>query len=129
MNIPNMPAGFGATHVPGIGFVQATGGQRSNGLGDEAAVMMISGLGSSMDADGKFYPLQIPKQKPGAAQVKTGSVAGGAGSALITEAPVGLMAQLSQAITLGTITLPLWAWLLISAGLGAAGGYWAGSKK
>ena len=108
--------GFGNLQfVPGLGYVQpGTQAQsrqaRSNGLGDDSAVMMISGLndaGAGPDALNAPVP-QVLNLRPG-----------------ITAGPLD---ALKTPISLFNVTLPLWAWLAIAALLGGAGGYWQGKK-
>lgn len=96
---------LGVSHVPGMGFVAGglAGVQSSQALSGEADVMMISGLGAGTDgpAQGVSAP-PIPQPT--------------------------LMGQLQQPVTIGTITLPLYGWLLLAALLGGAGGYYFGRR-
>lgn len=95
------PAGHGGF------YVQQTGGASSpsTGLAGEADVMMISGLAAE------------------AVNAPQGVSVVGAG----LPAPT-LAGQLQFPVTIGTITLPLWQWLVIAALLGGAGGYYLGRR-
>jgi len=120
----NVHALFGGMqHVPGLGYVQSPGAHGA--LGDESAVMMISGLGSSAtipgvtedkgyrDANGNWVPNIVPVARPPSpASLKP-----------------AMDAQLKQSVTLFNVTLPLWAWLIIAAALGGAGGYYLGGRR
>ncbi len=68
-------------------------------LGDDAAVMMISGL--------KDAPSGAPASPP----------------------PVDLMTALKTPIRIGSLELPLWVWLAAALALGGAGGYWFAKRK
>lgn len=97
---------FGGTIAPGGTngrFVQMTGSS-AGPLAGEADVMMISGIGNPAAT----------------APVETQT------SQLIP--PQTLQGQLSFPVTLGSLTLPLWQWLLIAALLGGAGGYYLGRR-
>ncbi len=128
----------GVQFVPGIGYVQGAGMglTPSRGLGDESAVMMISGLGAAAPANP--WPTQAQWQAERTRYVGWMQAANtpgltvkawagpvppeqwpGAGSA--TSKP-GVFAGLQQPITLFNVELPLWAWLAIAALLGGAGG-------
>lgn len=107
----NQPANLqqlfsGVRWVPGLGYV---GGASGNQLGDDASVMMISGLGS--DA------------RQVSVDAATGAVVGAQGGAF------NLMAALRQPVKIGAIELPLWAWLLIGAGALGVAGYFLLFKK
>jgi len=97
--------------VPGVGYVQSPSAQRAaSSLGDDGAVMMISGLGSSA---------QLTPEMQEEARRRTLTAQTSYSGATI--APTGPM---QQPITLFNVTLPLWAWLAIAAVLGGAGGYY-----
>ncbi|TAL42433.1 MAG: hypothetical protein EPN91_08620 [Salinibacterium sp.] len=99
--------GNGISWVPGLGYVsgaQANGGGR---LGDDAAVMMISGTGQ-MGSEGR----QV------AVNPQTGVVESVKGAGFT------LRAALTQPVRIGTLELPLWAWLLIGAGVLSLGAYY-----
>lgn len=106
----NLQNVFGATYVPGLGYVQGlpaapgAGGQ-VGALGDDASVMMISGLGDT--------PAQPTPQASAQPTI---------GSSNITDA-------LTQPVTLGSITLPLWVWLLVGGGALGAAAYLLLKKK
>lgn len=92
---------FGAQHVPGLGFVQVGGGTH---LGDESAVMMISGVG--VGSEGR--------------QVAVDPVTGAVQS--VTGVGMNLLSALKQPVTFVGITLPLWLWLaILISGVGIAG--------
>ena len=138
MNLNGMFSG-GLTHVPGLGYVQS-GSAGLGALGDDASVMMISGLGSSAtipgltvdrghrDAQGNWVPnIQADpnarigtnyadRATPGAPGIKQQSMSAPSAS------------QLAQPITIFNVTLPLWAWLSLAALLGGAGGYYLGRR-
>lgn len=112
---PNLQNLFGGVqYVAGLGYVGAPVPNALNGapqLGDDASVMMISGLGAADDQR------QVQVDAQGNAQ----SVAG---------AGFSLRAALQQPVTIASVTLPLWAWLLIAAGvIGVAGYYFLLKKK
>lgn len=92
---------LGVQSAPSGGFVSSSALQ---GLGDDGSVMMISGLGT---------PPSTPK--PSEAQTPT--------------VPESSNTPLSTPIKLFNVELPLWAWLVIAALLGGAGGYYLGTKK
>lgn len=101
---------FGVQNVPGLGYVQA--GVSGGALGDEAAVMMISGVGAADD------------QRQVAVNPATGAVQRIAGAGL------GLVAALTQPVTFIGVTLPLWLWLaILISGVGVAGWYFFMRKK
>lgn len=112
---------FGVVNIPGVGFVQGTGaGQpRGRGLGDESAVMMISGLSNACvtlpDGTVDCGTPYGPPPKPGI----LGTKAPGAQQAPRAPATGDV---LNVPVTLFNVTLPLWAWLAIAALLGGAGG-------
>ncbi len=95
-------------------YFQQTGGAaaRSAPLAGEADVMMISGIGNP----------EAVTPSPVAAGANIGTV----GSPAIP--PPTLSGQLGTPITIGTITLPLWQWLVVAALLGGAGGYYFGRR-
>lgn len=126
----------GLQHVPGLGYVQGPASRAGGaGLGDEASVMMISGLGSSAaipgvtedkgyyDKSGNWVPKLVPVQPGGSTGTGTGLIDGRGrpqpGSAFKPAA-----SPLQVPLTLFNVTLPLWAWLAIAAVLGGAGGYY-----
>mgnify|MGYP001598671237 CR=1 FL=1 len=84
-------------------FVQQTGGPVNQALAGEADVMMISGV-SPIETGGGVLPASVAIPAP------------------------SLTGQLQQPVQLGTITLPLWQWLLVAALLGGAGGYYLGRR-
>ncbi len=96
---PNLGALFGGTHhVPGLGYVSGTGADAHGALGDEAAVMMVSGLGDETDFGTKVTD--------GAARMV---------GARLTDA-------LKAPVTIGVVTQPLWVWLVLAlGGVGIAG--------
>lgn len=99
--------GTGIRYVPGLGYVgpQVPGPMGSPGpLGDDASVMMISGLAS----EGR----QV------AVDPASGAVA------KVTGAAFTLRAALTQPVRIGSLELPLWAWLLIGAGVLSVAGYY-----
>lgn len=98
---------FGATHVPGLGFVQSSQGPTH--LGDDASVMMISGLGSE------------------SRNVQTDAATGAV--TRVTGAGWTLQAALTQPVKLFGIELPLWVWLLIASGVIGVAGYFMFLKK
>lgn len=93
----------GVTPVGGGVYMQQTGGPMAGAgsFAGEADVMMISGIN-------------------GAAPVPTeGGVPVGAQT---------LSGQMQYPVTLGTITLPLWQWLLFALLAGGATGYYLGRR-
>lgn len=103
---------FGATHVPGFGYVQQSGLGNAGQLGDDASVMMISGLGSTDD------------QRQIAVNPQTGAVQS------ITGAGLSVQAALTQPVEILNIKLPLWVWLVLGGGaLGAAVWFFMMKKK
>lgn len=145
-------------YVPGIGYVQPQRGDTpiqarpygdravaglagGRGLGDDGAVMMISGLGKGTEGSwpnqamwaaerARYEAWGVAANIPGmSVQAWAGPIppatwpGPGAGApaapGLIPPATVDL---LKQPITLFNTTLPLWAWLAIAALLGGAGG-------
>lgn len=104
---PDLRGLFGGSlqHVPGLGYVSAGG---SGPLGDEAAVMMISGVGEGEGGD--------PRQRASAASIDRGAQT--------------LRSILTQPVQIGGLTQPLWVWLLAATGIvGAAGWYFFLKKK
>jgi hypothetical protein len=102
---------FGGNLSPGANgrFIQQTGGAMagvSAPLSGEADVMMISGLNAAQT---------VPTE--GGVPVQGVNV----GVPLVSN-------QLSQPITIGPVTLPLWQWFLLAALLGGAGGYYLGRR-
>lgn len=102
---------FGAVHVPGFGYVQGQGLGNAGQLGDDASVMMISGLGAGDD------------QRQVAVDPATGKVQS------VTGAGFSLQAALTQPVTIGGMTLPLWGWLLVLTGVVGVAGYMFFFKK
>ena len=128
MNLNGMFSG-GLTHVPGLVYVQS-GSAGLGALGDDASVMMISGLGSSAtipgltvdrghrDAQGNWVPnIQADPnaRMPGVKQQ---------GGPMTIQRNAGL----TQQVTIFNVTLPIWAWLSLAALLGGAGGYYLGRR-
>ena len=95
--------GGGLQHVPGIGYVNAPGG--GGALGSEADVMMISGLGAEADAQGRVS------------------------SASIDRGSQTLRSILTQPVTVGSVTQPLWLWLLGAIGVAGFAGWWFFLRK
>ena len=95
----------------------------SGGLGDEAAVMMISGLGMGS--------VPNPEVVGGDDQGQCFNAAGKVVPCTIEEgaASTGIMGALQKPIKLIGLSLPLWAWLLIAAGVVTAGWYFLGRRK
>lgn len=93
----NSMLGFGGTQfVPGVGWVQDNGGG-VQGLGGEADVMMISGVGQDT---GTSYSGSATQPLPGFADLK---------------------ATLSNKYRFFGVELPLWMWLLVAVGAVGAG--------
>jgi hypothetical protein len=110
MTAPNLSSLFpGLSGGQGGVYMQQTGMAGTGALAGEADVMMISGLGQNVTAAGS--------PPPGVSVV---------GSPAIPQPT--LSGQFQQPVTLGTLTLPLWQWLLIAALLGGAGGYYLGRR-
>lgn len=117
----------GMQYVPGLGYVQGQGGVARTGLGDESAVMMISGLGNecvkrpdgSMDCGEPYGPM------PGKTVTRVVPSSPGA----LKPASADLTAQLTAPLTLFNVTLPVWVWLVLAAALGGAGGYYLGGRR
>jgi len=88
--------GTGIRYVPGFGYVGAPvpNGVAGGALGDDASVMMISGLGASDD------------QRQVAVNEATGAVES------VKGAGYRLGVALKMPVTIGSVTLPLWVWLL-----------------
>lgn len=143
-----MPSGAPTTVVTG----SPSGMDRTAGaLGDEAAVMMISGLGAAEPAspwaDQATWAAARQRYTAWAQAANTPGVTSspwvgpippatwpGAGTSTSSGAATGaqgpsLSDQLAQVVTLGSISLPLWGWLVLAALLGGAGGYYFGGKK
>lgn len=105
--------------IPGVGYVQGTTSQRTaSHLGDESAVMMISGLGA-MPRDSNAPPEGVSVSTDG---LQPGTI-GRSYQQSYSGASTPPAGPLQQPITLFNVTLPLWAWLSIAAVLGGAGGY------
>ena len=100
--------GFGNVQfVPGVGFVQANGGAAPVGaLGDESAVMMISGLGDTARPTGQTASISV--------------IAGSFDR---------LKMSLSEKYKFFGIELPMWMWLLIASGVVGAGVFWLKKSK
>lgn len=128
----------GLVNVPGVGLVQgsdAAAAAAARGLGDDSAVMMISGLGAASP-----WPTEAAWAKERARYVAWGQAANTPGLSVQAWAgpippetyPGGgetskpgaspLSTALQQRIVLFNVDLPLWAWLAIAALLGGAGG-------
>ncbi len=125
MSVPNLGSVFpGLQMQGGRAFVRSggpkTGARNTLGaasaarpvgqLAGEADVMMISGLGQN-GLDVAAASMNIMQ---------------GEGAALPT-AP-SLMEQLAVPVTIGSLTLPLYAWLLLALGVGGAAGYYMGRR-
>lgn len=97
----------GVAQVPGMGFVQSA---RGGSLGDDASVMMISGLG------------QEPR---GALQSKTSNVdASGKNIRQAVFSIPNLTSLLTAKVRVGEYEVPVWVLALAAAGvLGVAGWY------
>lgn len=91
-------------HVPGVGFVETPS---SGKLAGEPDVMMISGLG----AEGE----------PTTASMQNGKI-------VATSGTFSLGAALGAKVKVLGIELPLWAWVLIGAGVLGAGWVFFGRK-
>lgn len=111
----------GTQNIPGVGYISIPyvgahprDDKAVNGLGDESAVMMISGIGASgdrasstsnQDASGNFVAqalLQIPS----------------------------ISDLLKAKVRIGTYEIPVWALaLIVASGLGIAGWYFFQGKK
>lgn len=119
-NLQNLFSGSGVHWVPGVGWLgtgQSAGplaGPQGGALGDDASVMMISGLGAPMGD----VPVAAPPPADG-----------------VTAAPpptpgLPLTVVLGQPVTIAGVTLPLWVWLLVAAGgVGVAGYFMLGFHK
>lgn len=129
----------GLVNVPGVGLVQGSAGvgkQASRGLGDDSAVMMISGLGaaspwaSQVDwakARARYVAWSGAANTPGmTSSAWVGPIPPetypGAGGDQKASGDVDVSSPFQQRITLFNVELPLWAWLAIAALLGGAGG-------
>lgn len=88
----------GVSYIPGVGHVE--GGAISGPLGDEHAVMMISGLGEADPAKGGVETHGQPTMAAPA---------------------VDLLTAIRRPTKVFGIELPLWLWLLILAGVVGAG--------
>lgn len=93
----------GVQFVPGVGYVDV-GSAPAAPLGDDASVMMISGLGSE------------------ARQVSVDPVTG-KGTLTAGQPMTVVTSALQKRVVFLGIDLPLWAWVLI--GLGLLGAGWA----
>lgn len=112
----------GMQYVPGLGYVEG-GTPAPRPLGDDGSVMMISGLGTTVNPPGVvggnqsgFSPDNPNQWIQGSRLPPVGQSYSGASTP-----PVG---GLQQPITIFSVTLPLWAWLAIAAVLGGTGGYY-----
>ena len=103
----------GVQFIPGVGYVEvgeapmergASRGTAPASLGDDSAVMMISGLGRLGNA---------PVLDARAANMVRAS---------------GRAQPVSSSMTILGISLPTWVWLLIGAGVVGAGWYFFGRK-
>lgn len=109
----------GVQNVPGVGFVNTgtlpySGANPKTGLGDDAAVMMISGLGAD-DAHGTTKSNIDAAGNPIA-------------QALYQLPDVG--ALLRAKVRVGAYEVPVWVLLLAAlGGMGLAGWYFWGKKK
>lgn len=125
LNLQNLFSDHGVSYVPGRGYIGAGMGSlagqsglgRPSGLGDDASVMMISGLGQHMGDAG------VPAPAPAV------DANGNPVTAPAPPAGVSLSDALMQPITIGPVTLPLWAWLVIAAGGVGVAGYYLLYKK
>lgn len=100
-----MNSGFGnVQHIPGVGFVEAPA--RKGALAGEPDVMMISGLGAD---------------EPTTASMQNGKI-------VATSGTFSLGAALGAKVKVLGIELPLWAWVLIGAGVLGAGWVFFGRK-
>lgn len=101
MNLPSHIANAfpGLSGAGGI-FMQQTGGPMNQALAGEADVMMISGVEPVGTQQGVAPGIPAPT----------------------------LSGQLQTPVSIGTVTLPLWQWLVIAALLGGAGGYYLGRR-
>jgi hypothetical protein len=101
----NQLMGMLGVTAAGAGRFVTTGGTglpaAPRALGDDASVMMISGVGN------------VPANAP----------------AVPVAPAVDLMTALKTPIRIGSLELPLWVWLAAALALGGAGGYWLGKKK
>lgn len=116
---------YGMLGVANVGGRFVTGAPSQGALGDDGAVMMISGLGQETTGGGVL---------PGAVDRLIGNRRpdGAGGLTPRTETPerphVDPVRMLQVNITLWGITLPLWGWLMLSAMLGGGAGYLIGKK-
>ena len=101
-------------YVQGFGYVQSPPNAAA-ALGDDASVMMISGLDASPAG-----AQQYADQRQVGVDEKTGKVL-----SVTTFVPP----MLSKPYTVFGIELPLWAWLLIAAGVLGAGWIFFKGKK
>lgn len=117
----------GVQFVPGLGYVQG-GTPRAGGLGDDGAVMMISGLGTTVNPPGVSGGNRTPFTPPSTDGLAPGTVGRNYSQSYsgATTPPVG---GIQQPITLFNVTLPLWAWLAIAAVLGGTGGYYLRGRQ
>ena len=103
--------GTGVQYVPGLGYVGPQVPKNGVGaLGDDASVMMISGVGAADDQRNYVVDEQGKVQS-------------------VTGAGFKLTVALKQPVTIGSVTLPLWAWLLVGAGVLSVGAYFLLFKK
>lgn len=135
----------GVQHVPGLGFVQSSGGAARSGLGDDGSVMMISGvngLGNTVPTPEEIQSTIDSMRKRGKSEEEIAQAVKSmqnvqpygppTGSTVPTYVgpqntnPIPLTqrapSNLTQQVTLFNVTLPLWTWLLIAAALGGAVG-------
>lgn len=119
MNASNLYGMLGVQPMAGMGFVQTSGVSQgvAGSFAGEADVMMISGLGNDVPIHSTARIIEGPP--PGV------DYAPGAGPRIPTATLTG---QLQVPVSIGTVTLPLWQWLLIAALLGGAGGYYLGRR-
>mgnify|MGYP001617398505 FL=1 len=102
----------GTQFVPGLGWVESGSAVGSAPLSGEADVMMISGLGNGAHG-----------------APTTASVRSDTGKIVATTGTFSLGAALGQKVKLLGIELPLWAWVLIAAGVLGAGFVFFKMKK
>lgn len=115
---------YGMLGVANVGGRFVTGASNLGALGDDGAVMMISGLGQAEGAPG------VSPNVSGAVDRIMGRRPDGAGGStpVVDRPTVDPIRMLQVNITLWGITLPLWGWFLLSAMLGGGAGYLIGKK-
>jgi hypothetical protein len=96
----NLYGMLGVTSSNGM-YLSGLGRHDSGSFAGEADVMMISGLGADAGMNTAATP-PIPQPT--------------------------LWGQLSVPVTIGTMTYPLYVWLILAALLGGAGGYYLGRR-